>query len=150
MPFIVDDTNLVWFCFPLSRKRCATTNLLSLLLRCHQLSFVCSEELESYSCVPTPSFPFPVHHFRQPPAVPHFPGQNLVLDLISSRCYSVIPLTFCPQLHDLLHLCCRSGKAPALLAHLCPLLDALVFHSLFTSNFKWLTCRSWPRLLLPT
>lgn len=41
---------------------------------------------------PHPLLSRPVHRFRQPPAVPHFSRQNLVLDLISSRCCSLIPL----------------------------------------------------------
>lgn len=127
MPFIVDDTDLLWFCFPLSRKRCATTSLSSLLLRCHQLSFVCWEELESYNRVPTPSFPVPFTIFDSHQLYPISPGKTSFWT--SSVLGSLIPLIFCLQLHDLLHPCYHTGKAADLLAQLCPLLAVLVFHS---------------------
>lgn len=77
---------------------------------------------------PLPPFP-PRSPFSTAPAVPHFSWQNLVLDLIGSWCYSLITLIVCLQFHDLLHVCYRTGKAPALLAPLRPLLAALDFHS---------------------
>lgn len=88
---------------------------------------------------PHPLLSLSVHHFQQPPAVPHFGWQNLVLHLISSGWYSLIPLIFCLQLHDLIHLCYRAGKAPALISSVMSSSSCPCFSFLFASNFKWLS-----------
>lgn len=82
----------------------------------------------------------PVHHFPQPPAVPPFPWQNLVLDLSSSQRYYLIPLILRLQLRGLLHQCCyHTTKAPTFFFSSVMSLSAVlvVFHSYSVSNSKW-------------
>lgn len=80
---------------------------------------------------PPPSLPHQVTVFDSRQPYPISPGKTLFW---TSSVFSAIlwsHLSSCLQLHDLIHLCYRTGKAPAfLLAQLCPLLAALVvFHS---------------------